>query len=48
MDSKVIKYDGELKVTTPFKKTGFEISSPRMRTRAELDLAKASGSYGLK
>jgi hypothetical protein len=31
MDLKVIKYDGELKVITPFEKTGFEISSPRMR-----------------
>jgi hypothetical protein len=28
MDSKVIKYDGELEVITPFENTGFEISSP--------------------
>jgi hypothetical protein len=31
MDSKVIKYAGELKEITPFEKTGFEVSSPRMR-----------------
>jgi hypothetical protein len=49
MDSKVIKYDGELKVITPFERTCDIVTTNEriIRTSTEVDLATASGSYGL-